>query len=374
MSTRPSRVAILADSRGFDTYYLNDAYPAGYGYHETFAHLLARALWRKPELGFEAVHIPDHFRGGSVESNVLRLALTDPAVVVLLNGIWETLLHKGHFLDYAKRKMEAFDTRSGGTLDLTYNSRTLADLFLADELTVSPRKFAERERRIISYFRRRRRGVAYLTLPVPGPEHLNRLHYAGNHRLLPEWGECLAAINAVMAPLAKAYGATVLDLDALMRAKGGPGACLIDQWHFSPAFHAAVAQALLRDLGKRAKAETPACPAAADYILPGALPAEPVLVHGAGPAATEFLHANPGLQVEAVVLARKDRSTFQSVPVVGEKELDRTKARVLVLCAEPGEGPAAELRLLKALPADRVILLPEETRGIVNPLVRGAEG
>lgn len=374
MSTRPSRVAILADSRGFDTYYLNDSYPAGYGYDQTFPHLLARSLWQSPELGFEAVHIPDHFRGGSVESNILRLALTDPAVVILLNGIWETLLHKGHFLEYAQRRLEEFDTRSGLTLDLSYSSRTLADLFLADELSLSPRKFAERERRIISYFRRRRRGVVYLTLPAPGPDHLNRVHYAGNHRLLPEWGECLAAINRDMAPLAKAYGATVVDLDRLMQDKGGPGACLIDQWHFSPAFHAAVAQALLRDLRRRAKAKTPAAPAGGDYIMPGGLPGETVLVHGTGPAAQELLRANPTLRVEAVVLRKPDRKTFQSVPVVGEKEVGKTKARVLLLCAEPGEEAATELRLLEALPADRIILLPGETRGIVNPLVRGAEG
>lgn len=373
MSPSPSRVSILADSRGFDTYYLNDSYPAGYGYDQTFPHLLARSLWQNPALGFEAVHIPDHFRGGSVESNILRLALTDPAVVVLLNGIWETLLHKGHFLEYAQRRLEEFDTRSGLTLDLSYSSRTLADLFLADELSLSPRKFAERERRIISYFRRRRRGVVYLTLPVPGPDHLNRMHYAGNHRLLPEWGECLAAINQETAPLAKAYGATVIDLDRLMRDKGGPGACLIDQWHFSPAFHAAVAQALLRDIRRRAKANPPAAPASREHILPGRMPAEPVLLHGANPAARELMRANPTLRVEAVVMEKPDRKTFQSVPVLPEAALARTRSRVLVLCADR-DAVETELRLLKVLPADRIILLPEETRGIVNPLQRGAEG
>jgi len=370
-----ARLTILADSRGFDTYYLNDFYSRGYGYHQTFGHLLAVSLARRPELGLEAVHIPDHFRGGSVESNILRLALTDPDVVVLLNGIWETLLHKGHFLEWAKARLYEFDTRSGLELDLRYSSRRLADLFMGNELPVSPARFAERERRIVSYFRRRGRQVIYLTLPVPGLEHLNRAHYAGNHRCIPEWGECLAAVNREVAPQVSRLGARVVDLDALMAAEGGPGRCLIDQWHFSPEFHAAIAAVLEHEAEALAGFCLPPDHVSRSCMPGSGIPGEPVLVCGVGERAKSLIRANPAMRVEAVVMPEPDRTTFQSVPVIAERHVPRAAARVVVLCVEPEDIPEAEARLVDLACPGKVVLLPEEMKGIVNPLVRGqAEG
>ena len=44
------------------------------------------------------------FEGGTIQNNIIRVALTDPAIVVVLDGIWETLINKGHYLAYAERK------------------------------------------------------------------------------------------------------------------------------------------------------------------------------------------------------------------------------------------------------------------------------
>ena len=219
-------VAILADSRGFDTYYLTAAYgDAAYGYQHTFPALLRRDLLSAAQPIADAIHIPDHFRAASVANNILRLALTDPDIVVLLDGIWETLLSKEHFLAYVQRQVQEHDWRGGAALDLSFSSRRLVDLFQAGELPVSPDAYANRLARILSYFRRRGRRCVWLTLPVPPRDHLDGLHYAGNYMTLPEWGECLAALNTRLVPLVERYGGTILDLDALMADAGGAADC-----------------------------------------------------------------------------------------------------------------------------------------------------
>ena len=65
-------VTIRGDSRAFDTYYTSAAYSVRYGYNSTFA-----PKWRAAALadaGYDVVHIPDHFRGGTVQNNSEDLA------------------------------------------------------------------------------------------------------------------------------------------------------------------------------------------------------------------------------------------------------------------------------------------------------------
>ena len=121
MMTLPN-IAILADSRGFDTYFLNPAYgEAGYGYDRTFAFVLRRALLSEADPVADVCHIPDHFRAATIENNIIRLGLTDPAMVVLLDGIWETLLSKADFLRWAEREISDHEWRDGEKLDLSFD-------------------------------------------------------------------------------------------------------------------------------------------------------------------------------------------------------------------------------------------------------------
>jgi hypothetical protein len=225
-------VTILGDSRAFDTYYTSAAYSVRYGYDSTFAH-----KWRAAALadaGYDVVHIPDHFRGGTVQNNIVRLALTNPAVVVLLDGIWETLLNKGHFIEYAEQHSS----------DEPYSRARLITLFRENRLSVSPCAFAERTRTLASYFRRRRRHVIHMTLPVPPKTYIGSTYHAGDYTPHDDWDECLSAVNEAAVAAARAYGCRVLDLTDLMNEFGGPEVALIDQWHFSPAFHEAIAARL----------------------------------------------------------------------------------------------------------------------------------
>jgi hypothetical protein len=227
-------VTILGDSRAFDTYYTSDAYSVRYGYDSTFPHIWRAAALAEAGSGYDVVHIPDHFRGGTVQNNIVRLALTDPAVVVLLDGIWETLINKGHFIEYAEQH----------AVDEPFSRARLVDLFKANRLSVSPRAFAERTRTLVSYFRRRRRQVIHITLSVPPKAYIGSTYHAGDYKPHDDWAECLAAVNEAAAPIVRAYGGEVLDLTELMNETGGPAAALIDQWHFSPAFHEAIAARL----------------------------------------------------------------------------------------------------------------------------------
>ena len=168
-------VTVLGDSRAFDTYYTKANYAIRYGYDATFPHLWRSAALGNPGANYDVVHIPDHFRSGTVQNNIVRLALTNPSVIVLLDGIWETLLNKVYFIEYAKTHAP----------DLEYSRERLVELFKSGKLSVSPVGFVERTRALVSYFRRRRRQAVYMTLPVP-PEVLNRQHLSRG-RLRAAW-------------------------------------------------------------------------------------------------------------------------------------------------------------------------------------------
>ncbi|HUT49665.1 MAG TPA: hypothetical protein VM325_10005 [Alphaproteobacteria bacterium] len=290
--------AVLGDSRAFDTYFVNADYAQRYGYDKTFPHLWRKRVLSDPAAGYDVVHIPDHFRGGTVQNNIVRLALTDPSVVVVLDGIWETLLNKRHILDFAERRIRAHDAAGSDALTLTYGPLSLAELFKAGELSVSPQNFAERTRALISYFRRRQRQVIVMTLPVPPKSYVGSTYHAGDYRPPPGWDECLAAMNAATLPVIESYGAHILDLTVLMDDLGGPRQALIDQWHFSPAFHARLAEAL----DDQVRALLPDAPGP-DHVshkfmlgpATGAVPPE-VIVHagGAGDELAALAALGPG--------------------------------------------------------------------------------
>jgi hypothetical protein len=185
---------------------------------------------------YDVVHIPDHFRGGTIQNNIIRVSLTDPAIIIVLDGIWETLVNKGHYLEYARRK--------GLDGEATYDRANLSALFRAGELSLSPVSYAERQRRLISYFRRRRRQIIWMTLPVPPKSYLGSTYHAGDFKPIPDWDECLSAINEAMIPVVNAYGGSILDMTKLMSEVGGPRSAFIDQWHFSELFHETIAAAL----------------------------------------------------------------------------------------------------------------------------------
>lgn len=347
-------VSVLGDSRAFDTYYANADYPqeALYGYERTFPHLLRTAVLRAKAPVYDVVHVPDHFRGGSVESNSLRLALSNPAACVFLDGIWETLVNKRQFLEWAESELRRHQTRSRAPLDMSYSSRRLADLFISGALSVSPARYAERQRRLISYFRRRRRAVVWMSLPMPPPEHLDGLHFAGSYQCIPEWGECLAAVNAAVRPVVEGFEATWLDLHALMEANGGAGACLIDQWHFSCRFHAAVADALqaLLDQVIREQPLSPDHPSHR-YMLPRTPDDTPLTLIGDDDQAERWRASHPTVKV-ADVTDRLD---------------DAVTAPIAVLFGEPAEREQGEAHLLARLPHDTILLYPEELEPIRNP-------
>jgi hypothetical protein len=299
-------VTVLGDSRAFDTYYTNSRYRKRYGYDKTFPHLWRKSILSEPQTSFDVVHIPDHFRGGSVQNNIVRVALTDPAIVVVLDGIWETLINKGHYLDYARR--------NGLDADLSYNRASLAALFRAGELALSPASYAARQRRLISYFRRRRRQIIWMTLPVPPKDYVGSTYHAGDYRPIPDWDECLAAMNNAMTPILAGYGASTLDLTALMNEVGGPGDAFIDQWHFSETFHARIATAL--DAKARA-------------LLPK------------GPGAHHVSHRY----------------------MLGAPCAEANDADVVIYSGDP----VGELAALDALPPAKILIYPDELGEIVNP-------
>lgn len=236
------RIAVLGDSRVFDTYYATGAYAgAMYGYHKTFPHLLLRTLAGRFHDGrFDCVHIPDHFRGRTVENNILRLALIDPECVVLCDAIWESLLSKKHFDEYVEKAAVSGEHAAPPP----YSEQALVDLFERDLLSLSPSLYAERVKRIASWFTRRQRRVVWLTTPIPPPDHLGGLHYAGNYRPITGWHRCLAHLNERCSAAVSHCGGEILDLHQLMASNGGATTCLIDQWHFSDSFHAIIAEAL----------------------------------------------------------------------------------------------------------------------------------
>ncbi len=306
-------VTILGDSRAFDTYFTNSHYAVRYGYERTFPH-----IWRKLALldqssDYDVVHIPDHFRGGTVQNNIIRLALTNPAVVVVLDGIWDTLISKKHFLEYAERKLRNHPKANDQVLEIDYSDAILARLFVAGELSVSPENFSARSRRIVSYFRRRQRQVIWMTLPVPPKRYVGSNYHAGDYQPNTNWDECLKAANEAIKPIVEAYGGLVLDMTAEMNAVGGAEQAFIDQWHFTPAFHAHIAEALHRRTA---------------LLLPDA--------PGAGHISHDYMLASPdGSQPQDVVL-------YEGAP---EKELDA----------------------LLSLGSEQIMIYPSELGQIDNP-------
>ena len=251
-----STVTVLGDSRAFDTYYTNSSYALRYGYDSTFPHLWRRQVFGEPSAGYDVVHIPDHFRGGTVQNNIVRIALTNPNVVVILDGIWETLLNKGHFLDFTSRSAQQPEQISDQDLNRPYSPRYLVDLFKSNLLSVSPKDFAERAYQLISYFRRRQRQIIWMTLPVPPKSYIGSTYHAGDYQPISDWDECLEALNEAVSPVLEAYQCDTVDMTHLMNEFGGPNEAFIDQWHFSPAFHARIAD----ELDHRCRALLPKTP------------------------------------------------------------------------------------------------------------------
>jgi len=244
-------VTILGDSRAFDTYYLNDQYDQHYGYDKTFPFLLRAALLRDPDADIDLVHIPDHFRGGTKENNILRIALTNPMLVYLIDGIWETLLNKDHFAEYAGKAIEAHSLRSTEPLRLELSHEGLARLFEDDKLSASPGGYARKIRAIASYFCRRRRVCVWMNLIKPDPSYRDGIHYAGNYKRSPVWNDILDSVNRRVATELTGLGAQIIDLHGLMEQVGGEEAALLDQWHFIAEFHGLIAAELGREIRQR---------------------------------------------------------------------------------------------------------------------------
>ncbi|MEZ5667333.1 MAG: hypothetical protein R3F55_07855, partial [Alphaproteobacteria bacterium] len=301
---------------------------------------------------WDVVHVPDHFRGGNVESNCLRIALTDPAACVFLDGIWETLVNKRHFLEWAEAELRRHRSKSGTELDLTYSSRRLAALFQAGALSVSPARYAGRQQRLISYFRRRRRAVVWMALPMPPATHLDGLHYAGHYQCIPEWGDCLAAVNAAVRPISDALGARWFDTHALMQSHGGASSCLIDQWHFSRHFHQAIANELQRQLDAMlAEAVLSPDHPSHRFMLPRPVDDTPLTLAGSPDDAAGWRASHPGANV---------------VGVAGDPDVVVETPVVVLLGDEAGREEQAA-QWLARLPATSILLFPEELEPLRNP-------
>jgi hypothetical protein len=343
------RVAVLGDSRVFDTYFVNERYgTARYGYHRTFPHLLRANLLCRDHPIADVVHIPDHFRGSTIENNIVRLALIDPDVVVLVDGIWESLLSRRQFLDFIASQIETVNWRDGESLELEFSSTRMTDLFLDGRFDISPDNYAQRIGRIMSYFRRRGRHVIWANLPVVPPEHMGREHFAGDYICIPDWGRVLAGLNNAVSRIASAYRAATLDLDSLMAKSGGPAECLIDQWHFSESFHSAIAE----ELGRTLEAHFGGSPGPEVYpIMPGDPVEGPVAVVGDSEDAMRLRTSNPNLDIVASV------SAYEPFPDV---------SALIVASRDPAKREATVTALLAQEPASP-ILFPEELTGLPNP-------
>ncbi len=357
----PLRIAVLGDSRTFDTYYYNFYYDECYGYDKTFHFLLRKRLLESTKGEVEVVHIPDHFRGHSVGGNILRLALINPAAVILCDGIWETLVTKEQFIEYAVKKVEAHDVRSGLTLDLKYSSKVLAELFLSNELSNSPEKYLERQRRIVSYFRRRQRKCILMNLAMPDASHLNRLHFAGNYRCIPEWDFCLKALNDGLERLAADYGASVLDIHALMLENGGFQKNLIDQWHFSTSFHARLSE-YLENLVRRNREWLLLSPIHIShrFMLHRDLDQESIVLWGAFSGTVDWVRSHPKAKIECIVDNSEKRDFFHSIPVIRPEDLTRVQSSLVLLTVPEAERPSVEIEILQVLSKDKILVYPEE--------------
>lgn len=280
----PKIVAVLTDSRGLDTYYLNPQYPAGYGIDRVFATRLGRRLRAKNlPFPYDTVLLPDHFRAGSADSRILRLALTDPAAVILCDGIWETLLNREKYFQSAEQlgRLPHGLFGSDQAADMERAGSVLTELFLAGDLDVSPSRYFDSLNRITSYFARRRRQVYWLSLPVPPPGHRGGIHYAGNYRPLPGWDRCLSAINEAAGRVMTGWGQNVIDLDPVIEKFGGADSALLDLWHFTAAFHDHLAEHMATQLSRDlAAVPDHACHPSHGAMIPGRVQGWPVRTLG----------------------------------------------------------------------------------------------
>ena len=113
-----------------------------------------------------------------------------------------------------------------------------------------------------------------MTLPVPPAPYIGSTYHAGNYRPIDGWDECLSALNHAVVPMVQDYGGTVLDLTSEMQAIGGASSAFIDQWHFSPSFHARLADSL-NEISNRLLPQTPDETHVSNLFMLGA-PEEPL--------------------------------------------------------------------------------------------------
>lgn len=334
-------IVVLGDSRVFDTYYASEEYEGRtYGYQATFPHRLALARPKLAGVVSDVVHIPDHFRGRTLANNILRLALTDPDVVILCDGIWETLISPRMVADALNAEVASLDPE------------LVVGLYTTERLALAPRAYAERVATIVSWFMRRRRTVIWLDIPVPPPDHFGGLHHAGNYRPVPGWHACVRHLNEVVSREVRAAGGLVLSLGAAMNAHGGAACCLIDQWHFSAAFHGVVA-GMLVDL----------C-----ATLPGPLPDDHV--------SREVMIAGRRPRERVVLLGPRDdrkafRTRYPDVDVGAEVDQDSRPpkgSRVVVLVSPEATAASTTASLFAStLDRDAIVLLSSDLGPLTNP-------
>lgn len=192
--------------------------------------------------------------------------------------------------------------------------------------------------------------MVWANLPIVPSDHLDRIHYAGDYVCIPEWGQVLSALNERLARMARAYGAETLDLDDLMSQSGGPDECLIDQWHFTPHFHAAIARKLLNVTGRafRGKQWEARYP-----IMPGDNVNGPVAVVGQPDAARTLQEEFPGLEIAG----------FAAPGTAPPEDV----AAIVVTCSDSEQREATARDLIAALPDGPAILYPEDLRPLGNP-------
>ncbi len=356
---KKNSVSILGDSRVFDTYYLNDRYDQGYGYDKTFPHLLRGKLLRNEAAVWDVVHIPDHFRGGTVSSNTLRLALTDPDCVYLCDGIWETLLNKSHFKEYVLNAIDDHQTRDG-ELSFDYSHHALAQLFVEGKLSISPQKYAKRIYDIASYFIRRRRACVWMNLIMPDPAYKDGVHYAGDYKCSPYWRDCLQAVNECVDRKLAEIGAETFDLDQMMRHTGGEESALLDQWHFTESFHAVIADALYDKF------------AGPDF---GVAVSDDHISH-------RFMVAPKQISDRIIVFKPDDKQVLEdyivkplNVEIVTDDPAAAAsaKAEIVLLAADDSVRDGLVRDLLTTLRQTQIIVFPEEISTIENR-IESAEG
>ncbi|MBT4888139.1 MAG: hypothetical protein HON65_01110 [Rhodospirillales bacterium] len=346
-------MTILGDSRAFDTYYLNDSYENYYGYDKTFPFILRREILSHGPNSLDIVHIPDHFRGGSIESNTLRVAMTNPAMVYLIDGIWETLLNKSHYIKYLLETVDKHSLRGDQTLQFEYSHEALIGLFKQNKLELSPSAYAHRIRSIASYFLRRRRHCCWMSLIMPDPSYKDRVHYAGDYRCSPVWNEALQAINESVGLSLSSIGAEYMDLQELMVDAGGENNVLIDQWHFTSEFHQILSDKMEVDIGTKHEGYSLDSRHVSNrHMLPNRKSGDTIIAWG--DLANIWLTENTDLEIIGVADSIEDTMS-SAAPIV------------VLACSQNSDRQAGIEKILPLIPQEKIILFPEEFSGINNP-------